>query len=94
MALRWLVWTTGQVNDAYGQWIGPGDKNMGVISIQMTFKTIGFNDTNEGLAEVSKQSISDSCYEEIQTYILRKMLASLKFPQRWHVPLSLWNTNI
>jgi len=55
---------------------------MGVISIQMTFKTIGFNDTNEGLAEVSKQSISDSCYEEIQTYILRKMLASLKFPQR------------
>ena len=55
---------------------------MGVISIQMTFKTIGFNDTNEGLAEVSKQSISDSCYEEIQTYIFRKMLASLKFPQR------------
>lgn len=54
---------------------------MGVISIQMTFKTIGFNDTNEGLAEVSKQSISDSCYEEIQTYILRKMLASEVSPE-------------
>ena len=55
---------------------------MGVISIQMTFKTIGFNDTNEGIAEVSKQSMSESCYEEIQTSILRKMLASLMFPQR------------
>lgn len=48
MALRWLVWTAGQIKDAYGECIGPGDINLGVISVQMTFKTMGFNDTNEG----------------------------------------------
>lgn len=40
VTLRWLVWATGWIKDAYG------DINLGVIGVQMTFKTIRFNDTN------------------------------------------------
>lgn len=55
-------------------WIGPGDKNLGVISVQLTFETMGFSDTKEGITEASKLSINDSCYGQIQIDFLKQTL--------------------